>query len=449
MDVRTFPLQSAPDEAPGYVIYRPLLGLAFAGNRTLADLALSLAAGDAAAPPPSAAVDAFLHQAGFYAPDPPPPTPAGGPFQPTTAVLLMTNQCQLRCTYCYAAAGALPAETLAPELGYAAIDYVCEQARAAGRASFEVSFHGGGEPTRAWRSLRACVDYARRRSLPTRVSLTTNGVWSERQREWLLAHVDMVSLSLDGRPATQDSQRPFVSGRGSADVVMRTARALDEAGKPYGIRMTATAPWDGLIDDVDYLCRHTNCPSFQVEPAFNTARGGHEPGEVADWRAFAEAFVAAYHVARRAGRHLMYSGARLDVATTTFCLAPFGALIVNPRGQLVTCYEITDDYHPLAGLSRIGQIREGRVEIDAPARARLHDLFGERRDGCRDCPCYWSCAGDCYARTFGPGGERHLARGPRCDANRYITGQLLLAEIAAGGGLRRGRLERVVAMERV
>lgn len=441
MDVRTLPLPAAPGDPPAAIIYRPLLGLAFVGNQALAEVAVGLAEGGA---PPAAAIDAFLYGAGFYAADPPLPRPAGGPFRPTTAVLLLTNQCQLRCTYCYAAAGALPAETLAPELGYAAIDYVCETARAAGLGYFDLSLHGGGEPTHAWRVVRACVAYARRRPLPAHIALTTNGVWSRRQRDWLLANIDTFSLSLDGRPSTQDSQRPFASGRGSADIVLGTARALDEAGKSYGIRMTATAPWQGLSEDVEYLCRHTGCRSFQVEPAFNTARGGHDRGAAEEWRAFSAAYVAAYDLARQHGRRLMYSGARLGVTTTTFCQAPFAALIVNPRGQLVTCYEITDDGHPLAGLSIIGHIRQGRVEVDEVARGRLHTLFAERRDGCGDCPCYWSCAGDCYARAFGPDG--HLARGPRCDANRDITAHLLLSEIAAGGGVLRGGPGRPVAV---
>lgn len=436
MDVRLFSLPGRPGGEARFVIYRPLTGLAFVGNRALANAATRAAGHTPPAPlPPD--VDAFFRDAGFYAPDPPAPPPAAAPFRPTTAVLLLTNRCQLRCTYCYAAAGARPAETLSPALGCAAIDAVVAAAQAAGRDRFELSLHGGGEPTLAWATLQACIAHARAQPLPAYISLTSNGVWSARRRAWLLDHVDAFSLSLDGRPATQDRRRPFAGGRGSSAIVLDTARAVDAAGKPYGIRMTATAPWDDIPDDVAYLVRHTACPSFQIEPAFNETRGGHNAGTAAEWQAFAAAFIAAFHVARGHGRRLIYSGARVDTVTTTFCQAPYQALIVNPGGRLVTCYEVADDHHGLAALSVIGQMAGGQAEIDDAARDRLHSLMARRRAVCGDCPCYWSCAGDCYARTFGPDGGASLVYGPRCDANRAITGQLLLAEIAAGGGIKR------------
>lgn len=82
------------------------------------------------------------------------------------AVLLMTNQCQLRCVYCYAAAGELPHEALTTEQGRAAIDIVCQNAITLHQPQFEISFHGGGEPTFAWQVLKECATYARQKPLP-------------------------------------------------------------------------------------------------------------------------------------------------------------------------------------------------------------------------------------------------------------------------------------------
>ena len=434
MDIRIIPVTGAPDPNT-VIIYRPLAGRAFVGNRAMAKLVQALT-DDVTDPKPHAGPEIleFLFSSGFLDPDPPPPVWLRTDFNPTTAVLLLTNQCQLRCTYCYAAAGEAPHQELTPELGYAAIDYVCERAMAAGLPEFEVSFHGGGEPTYAWRVLQSCTDYARQKPIKAKVTLTSNGVWSEAQCAWIAANLDGLSLSVDGAPATQDRQRPLRTGRGSSPYVLRTIAALDRHAFPYGIRLTATAPWT-LADDVRFLCTETGCQSMQVEPAFNTKRGGHNEPDAAEIEGFVTAFLDAFEIAQQAGRRLLYSGARVGLATTIFCSAPYNALIVNANGDLVACYEVASDAHPLAEMSVIGRVVGGQVVIDHATRDHLHRLIDERRATCTDCFCYWSCAGDCYPRTFEPGEAGHLQHKGRCTINRQISEKLLLRRIADGGGV--------------
>ena len=350
----------------------------------------------------------------------------------------MTNACQLRCAYCYAAAGDAPVERLTTAQGRAAIDFVCASALAQGRPHFDLSFHGGGEPTLAWSVLKACVAHARGKPLPAHIGMTSNGAWSPAQTDYVLANLDDLTLSFDGTPATQDLKRPFATGRGSAEIVLRTIAALDRRSFPYAIRMTATAPWERFPEDVRYLCEQTGCRTIQVEPAFNTGRGGHPQGDADDCLGFAEAFLDAVEIAAAAGRTLFYSGARLGLVTNTFCTAPYDALIVTPAGNLVSCYEVTDPGHPLAELSTIGSYDGDGLHPDAARRDRLHGLMAERQAGCGDCFCLRSCAGDCYTRAFGDGPAGHLSYGPRCEMNRAITAGLLLHAIAAGDGVWRG-----------
>jgi uncharacterized protein len=437
MDLHIIPVDAAnnPDK---FIIYRPLLGLAFVGNRALADLAQAALADESieqANAGQDGAAHAFLQRIGFLQPDPPSPPPTATTFRPTTAVLLMTNRCQLRCIYCYAAAGELPAETLTREQGYAAIDYVCQNAVDQKRPRFELSFHGGGEPTMAWSVLQDCTAYARERPLPAKITLTSNGIWSRQQRDWILANIDGLTLSLDGAPETQNKQRPFASGRGSADQIMDNLAELDRRQFSYGIRMTATPPFAAFVAGVRFICEETGCRSIQVEPAFNTERGEYSYPDEADCLAFADAFMQALEIATQAGRRLMYSGARLGLVTSSFCTAPYNALIINPAGRLVACYEVTGTTHPLAQLSAIGQFADGQMEVTEPARAHLHGLIAERRQACRDCFCYWSCAGDCYTRTFQDTHNGHQVRGARCTMNQAITRQMLLYSIADTDGI--------------
>ncbi|MBX3081894.1 MAG: radical SAM protein [Anaerolineae bacterium] len=439
---------TASKSADKFIIYRPRIGMAFVGNRAMATLAVAATHrtdNESATKLPDD-VRTFLESVGFFQPDPPEPPAQDRAFHPTTAVLLMTNQCQLRCTYCYAAAGEYVQQQLTPELGRAVIDYVCQNAIERGIPQFELALHGGGEPTVNWQVLQECTAYARSKPVKAKITLTSNGVWSPRQRAWILENLDAVSISMDGMPSTQDRQRPFSSGRPSSAHVLRTIAELDNHEFEYGIRLTATAPWQSLPDDVRFICENTACQVMQVEPAFNTKRGGHswpDPDEVHDYVA---AYLAAHDIATAAERTLFSSSARLGSVTTTFCTAPYDALIVNPFGQLVTCYEVASEAHALAQISIIGRAENGEVIVDTEARDGLHDRMAARRQSCEGCFCYWSCAGDCYARAFAPHDGGHLVHGGRCDMNRAITRELLLRRIAEHGGVWRADDHAAVMM---
>ena len=424
-----------------FILYRPLLRLAFVGNRAMADLVLDLASRE----DPSAAgateeAMTFLETLGFLEPDPLPPPPPDRSYRPTTAVLLLTNRCNLRCTYCYANGGEGPIQDLSLELAQVTIDHAYQNAVELGQPHFELTFHGGGEPVQAWKTLRKTTAYARSKDLPCRTSLVSNGVWTARQREWILNNLDSLSISFDGERTTQDHQRPFPSGRGSFKAVMRTIETLDKAGFSYGIRMTATALWRGqLPEDVRFICEETGCPGMQVEPAFNIRRGEHQGATQEESEAFVEAFMEAFEIAHRADRRLTYSGARPWLLTQAFCTAPYGALIVNAGGNLVGCYEVTDQSHPLVEMSTVGRIVDSRVVVDHQAQSVLLTHLEEKRATCRECFCYWHCAGDCYTRSFYAQAGGRQGANPRCYMNREITARILLWYIMAGDGVWQGQ----------
>jgi len=454
-----------------FILYRPLLRLAFIGNRAMADLTLDLVrreaarAGDdgrravqeatnrsgASHDDQGQAAD-WVRSIGFLEPDPSPPPPPSPVYRPTTAVLLLTSRCNLRCTYCYARGGEGPAQDLSPSVARAVIDQVHDNAVEVGQPYFDLTFHGGGEPLQAWATLQEAVAYARSKSLPSRISMVSNGLCTVPQREWLLHNLDSLSISFDGRAATQDRQRRSASGGGSFKAAMRTIRALDKAQFSYGIRMTATAPWrEQLPEDVRFICEETGCPAMQVEPAFNTRRGEHRGPTLEESEAFVDAFVESFEIAWKAGRQLTYSGARPWLLTSTFCTAPHAALIVNPAGKLVTCYEVADEGHPLAHLSTVGCVVGDQVAIDDQARSAFSTWLEQRRAGCsgaapnsEGCFCIWHCSGDCYPRSFAA--ARTLpGTSSRCHANREITARVLLWYImnsrtdeALGGGVWRG-----------
>jgi uncharacterized protein len=434
MELYTIPIPNAAQDN-AYIVYRPLLGLAFVGNRAMADLAESLAQDPAR--PIDDDVHTFLEEIGFLSPDPPlPQLPAPGDFSPTGLTLLMTNQCQLRCTYCYAAAGESPRQHLSLETGYAAIDYTYENLKRLDYPKFHMALHGGGEPTFPWKTMKALVAYAKEKPIPTEISLTSNGVWSKQQTQWIIAYIDSVGISMDGSPQTQDAQRPMASGKASSRWVMQTLRELEANNRPYGLRLTAMPPFDGLVEDIRFLCENTHCQGMQVEAAWNTRRGGGYEHRLEEGLQFLQAFFAAQRLAEQYGRKLRCVGSEVGKITTVPCGSPFHTLIVTPQNSLVACFEVTNDSHPLAELATIGRITPQGVEIDEEARLRLRQKIVERRASCRDCFCYWSCAGGCLPRAISPDPQGHLEHGVHCELRRNLLREMLLKQIAAGNGQR-------------
>lgn len=423
-----------------YIIYRPLKRLAFLANAALVNWIAGLwqkSSGDGLPENPDAL--RFLESIGFLEPDSlgPPPASNAAPFKPTVAVCLLTTACNFRCIYCYASSGTGSVRELPFELGQQAINTVCRNAMETGQERFSLSFHGGGEPTLAQDCFRKLAHYARSRKIPCDITIASNGYWSRPQRKWILDHLDHVSLSFDGTQALQDRQRPLASGKGSFAVVMETIQAMDQRDFPYGIRITVTDMGiDQLPPAIEFLCRETNCQTFQVEPAFNHGRARGDNLALHDHHRFATAFLEAHDAAVASGRHLYYSGARPWVITHQFCQAIDHALIVTPDGELSACYEIHGGEHPLAPAFLFGSLAaDGRLITKPEARQRLRDQIAERRALCQDCFCYWHCAGDCPPKTLSLNGDEPHRFGARCDLNRLITRELLVRYIAAGHGL--------------
>ncbi len=360
---------------------------------------------------------------------------AAGAHRPTEAVLLMTGACNLRCVYCYAHGGEDSRLRMSLPLAKTIIDRAAANALAQGRSRFRLVFHGGGEPTLNWDVLVGAVEHARTKRVPCHVSMSSNGLWTGRQRSFILANFQGLSISFDGIPRVQNAQRPRPGGGASFSAVMESMQAMDKSGFRYGVRMTVLPPsMRHLAAGVQLLCERTHCGPIQVEPAYTDERGSYADPTGEQGRAFVTAFMGAFRVAQRAGRRLGYPGARLATLCGTFCHAGAEAFVTTPEGDLVSCYEMHDRRHPFIDRFVVGHASPGRVRFDYARLRDFADWQNRCRESCRGCFCYWHCAGDCAARRIGVPENR----GGRCEVNRQITAQLLAWYIARGGGVWNG-----------
>lgn len=420
--------------ASQYLIYRPRRRLAFSGNRALVECLRKRRPAQGVGQ--ALEVERFLGAVGYDEEALTCEVPSlEGSVRPVHAVLLMTNQCNLRCTYCYANAGEEARVVRMPwAVARSVIDAVVANAAASGETP-SVTFHGGGEPTVHWSTLVRAVRYARGLAPRTRFSMSSNGLWTQSQRQFICTHFDQLSLSLDGVRDVQDQQRPRMDGSGSFDAIMENIRGIEEAGIDFGVRMTVLPETvSAMVDSVRFLCESTRSAAIQIEPTFTSHRGHYADLNDAFADAFADAFIHAWEVGRAAGRHVYFSGARPWVISPVFCLAPMQAMVATADGRLVTCFEVFSEQSPLAGAFTVGRIEGGQACYDRAALRGYLERQQHRRAECRECFCYWHCCGDCATRRPGPATPGH----GRCRATRNITLRLLLTLMDEGGGMWHG-----------
>ncbi|MDR2146672.1 MAG: radical SAM protein [Tannerella sp.] len=435
---------SIPLDGERYLIYAPLRRAAFVGNAQTVNFLAGLKANihDAAADPDGSLAD-FLRQIEMVdaEPETPPAERFTGTPEPCALTLLLTTSCNLRCTYCYASAGDTPQQSMPLHVAKRGIDFIIANALRKKESHIELGFHGGGEPTLNRRTMTGALAYARERGEALGLEVTshcaTNGILTDRQIEWMTANLQGASVSFDGLPEIHDAYRKTASGGDSSRRVMHTLRRFDEAGFPYGIRVTVTAGQiPKMADSIDFICTHFRTPRIQVEPAYRMGRWKDAPS--AETREFIAGFRAAQARARKHGRNIYFSGARAGLLTNHFCAVSRDLFALSTGGTVTSCFEAFSEQQPMADIFFYGKPDDqphGGYQFDMERLENLRNQSVDRRKYCSGCFAKWSCAGDCHYKATLINGSGEFAGTDRCHIIRELTIDQILERIAGAGGL--------------
>lgn len=431
-----------PLETGEYIVYAPLERAAFVANRRLVNFLADLRAGrfDPALDPDGSLVE-FLRRLRIID-GPPEQTPSSdfsGSPHPTAVTLFLTTACNLRCTYCYASAGDTPRKFMGLEVAQRGIDFIIRNALRKRAAGIDVNFHGGGEPSVNWTVLTESFEYARdrtcRHGIGLKSALATNGVLSDAKIDWLIGHLDGVSLSFDGLPEAHDAHRITPSGGGSSQRVIHTLRRFDGAGFPYGLRVTVTHDQiDRLPESIRFICSQFRPRRIQVEPAYQMGRWSGAPS--AETQGFIQGYREAQGIARRFGMDLSFSGARLGLLTPHFCGITQDSFNLSPDGNVSACFEVFSEDSAWSDVFFYGKPRssgEGYT-FDLPVLNSLRRLTVDSREFCQGCFAQWSCAGDCHHKSLTVNGTGPFAGTERCHIIRELTKDQILDRILQSGG---------------
>jgi len=352
------------------------------------------------------------------------------PFTPLCLTLYLHTACNLHCTYCFA--GSQPLRVDTPRLNLKTIELAAEavaEACAAQGRPFTVVFHGGGEPTLDQELADDALTIVERMAARCRLAIfryiATNGIMSTQKAAWMAARVDLIGLSCDGPAEIQSRQR----GENTNRYVERTARIVNQAGKPLHVRVTLTP--DGLARQAEiaaYLCRQLHPQEIEVEPVYQGGRAGKEdcfrPEQAED---FVNEFLRARETARRFGVTWQTSGSRPGEMHGPYCNVFRNVVNLIPGGAAIACFKNVD-----AGqCGAIGQVNDAThtLVLDHDRIALLRHELSAAEPECAACFNQYHCARGCPDQCPIEQGGYSVAAGFRCRMQKLLA-QALIQEAA-------------------
>ena len=375
------------------VVYSPLHGIMFSANREGMDIIDNYLEGGGDHNHPFHTV---LRDRGILESVDQPMGSPMHPFSTWDVMLSISEECNLRCIYCYASGGeshlVLPWESITQTIRYLfrfADQYDNE---------IEICFHGTGEALVRWETLVKIVDYALS-ICPSDVdvvfSLVTNGTLIDEERaRFLAAHDFFVSVSMDGLQVVQDLQRPKADGTGSFEAVVRGLSNMKVAGVRFMMRCTITGSNVTEIPDFVAFCAEMGAQKVAVVP-FSAVGRGVSGVESLDPEVFIRSYLCAVPVAEGVGIEFLMPGAELEKVRARFCRADGSNFAVMPDGGVSCCSRVTRREDALADPFYIGHVHGLGVTIDQSRVDTLRKLNVRSWEQCEGCFARFNCAGGC------------------------------------------------------
>lgn len=362
----------------------------------------------------------------YYPPEP----------KPFRTMLITSDNCNLRCIYCYGSSGD-SGSLMSYEIAKTAVDLLIENAGKLKTGFIDLGFHGGGEPTLNWSVLKEVVEYAESRckheELNLRSAICTNGMLAtEENVQWLAEHIKSITVSIDGPPEFQNLQRPRADGGPSFDHVANTIDIFRSLGKSFVFRSTATAYTSGKMPEIyTYLVDRFHPAIICIEPLFMCGRCETTQCKPPEAQSFINDIIQTMNLTKKKKVPLQYSGGRLFYIDNIFCGASGKNFFVTPSGDVTSCVEVTNRADPRADLFMYGEYDHdaGVFRFDVERYRKLCTLQVQKFESCKDCYARWHCSGDCLAKKPNMDEIGLNSNSYRCLINRAVTRQQLLGEL--------------------
>lgn len=344
-----------------------------------------------------------------------------------TLSIPVTNNCNLKCKYCYFRAGDEDKKQVqSKEEIKSYIDAYLKKVDeypVRNKDNFiDISIAGGGEPTVAFDNFKYTVLYCEEafsnKGLKPRFNMPTNCAYGSEIREFIANHFYQLSLSLDGPQFIQDLHRPFANGKSSYETVMETAKYYYDRKVHFAFRATVSNYSVNYLKEIlDFFNSEFPGKTVGFEPMnlFGRAVNNLEllpPNE----EVYSEKLLEAYDYAYKKGIAIRTAGTgKFDQLRTIFC----GAVgipnwTITPEGRITSC---TRDNLPKVFSFGEYDKETKKIIIDEEKIGQIRKMNIFNYPECTDCFCKYNCAGDCP--------DLRVSNMLNCEATRKVATYVL------------------------
>lgn len=347
-------------------------------------------------------------------------------------VLILTNNCNLACNYCYEYTSRRDLSIMSYDLITAAMTYIFDTAANNKVKLVKIALFGG-EPTLSWDKLAYSLAESRRLataySIRQRLSLVTNGHING-PLDQIIDSIDHLAVSVDGPPDIQDTLRPTRSGGRSSDKVFQTIDYLYQSAKQkLSFRITITPATIGRIKEIaSFFDAHYSGVPQSYEPLMPTDRNKARISVVS----FLDHFLSI--LKERSFNNIRSSMFSLK-PSLSFC-GMERRLVIYPDGSITGCHRINSE-NPGDQIQKyfaFGQIENNKVLLSKEGleNATNLSLAGTLGKNCKECFAKYYCRGGCAALKLGFGIEP-FNRLPWCEKVRHFYVDYFLHKLTAQG----------------
>lgn len=309
---------------------------------------------------------------------------------PGFACFLLSEKCNLACTYCYAHDSHCQSELTIDNLR-AYLDYFFSFRK----KQRGISFLGGGEPLLTWALIEDAVNYAKQKAKENneqvRFGITTNlTILSPKILEFIKVNNIVVNVSFDVLPEIQDKQRIFPNGCGTFAIVDKNLKLLLDNGIVPRIRATITSlNVNKMPDMVQFIV--DNYPQIKTIH-FEHVSDIDEMERKEYISDFVKNYFVAMKIARKFNKRLTNSAiSSVRNIKNNFCSKEF---CITANNEIVSCHRVSNGLNE--NPFKYGKLNGNTIEFcnDTQEESLLPPK------NCDKCFAKYNCAGGCRYNRF-------------------------------------------------
>lgn len=340
--------------------------------------------------------------------------------------LLVEQDCNLRCEYCFASTGDYGLGCrmhMDFETGKKALDFLLE--KSADRQNLEVDFFGG-EPLMNFDVVKKLVEYGRSKEKEYnkrfRFTITTNGMLLDDDKiDFINKEMSNVVLSVDGRKEVNDRVRKRIDGTGCYDRIMPKYKELVEKRnhENYYVRGTFTKYNLDFANDV-YSLFDNGFDQISVEPVVSDPTMPYAlterdlPKIFSEYERLAQMLL----INDKQGKHFNFFHFMLDldqgpcaIKRLRGCSSGNEYVAITPEGDIYPC-------HQFVGVEgcKMGNLNDGTFDLEMKKKFASAHIY--TKEDCKKCWARFYCSGGCNANNFIYNGDIHSPHKLSCEMEK-------------------------------